>query len=141
MHKSVICALGTAGSVCRKSIFRRDVLPFQDGRSFPRMHPLKLMMPSSARFGVGGQDQESYSILCCRPELHSSKLLDIVDELTRHHTDNPARKLPPKDLRKFWTEIKHTTGQVPARLAASIGPETSPPAIAELWRGNYQSFF
>ena len=54
---------------------------------------------------------------------------------SRHHSDNLARKL---FTRKCWTEIKNISGQSPAPIAASIRPATSPPIIAELWRGHYQ---
>ena len=76
MYNSVICALGTADNVFMQEMHMQKRYSTIPGwKEFVKMLICK---PSYGEFGVGGQDLESYSKPCCRPELPSSKLSDIV---------------------------------------------------------------
>ena len=65
----------------------------------------KLVMLSYSGLEVAGQDLESYSKKCCRPELPSSKLSDIVvgvtlDAMLITLHGNPLPKIPGSSGRR-----------------------------------------
>ena len=140
MYNSVICALGTAGNVFMQEMHiqkRYATIPgwkefCQDAHSQACNAFLWWARSGRPRSGVIFQ-----TMLQTRAAFKQT-LRHCRRSDSRRHADNLARKLLTKDSRKFWKEIKIITGQDRAPLAASIGPATSPTAIAELWRGHYQ---
>ena len=127
MYNSVICALGTASNV-----FMQETI----------MQKRYATIPGWKKFCQDAHSQARNAFLWwARSGRPRSGVIFQTMLQTRAAFKQAFRHCRRSDSRKFWKEIKIITGQDRAPLAASIGPATSPTAIAELWRGHYLGIF